>query len=86
MNLTNTFEYIYRDGSRIEVDLTVDYNGEEIVEVVSLVETTIEEEGKMTTSRLSVEAWDALGIVDMLIDKVDWFNKYIEEKEEVRNG
>ena len=85
MNLTHEFEYFINDDVRIEVDLTVDYNGEEITEVVSLVETTIEE-GKPTTKILSVEAWDALGIVDLLIEKVDWFNKYIEEKEEVRNG
>ena len=69
--------------SKTEIEILVDYENNEIQKVTELRETIYEDGAMVSNKLLDVKAWDSLGIIDKLIENIDWEMKsadYLAEK------
>ena len=79
---TITFQEGTSKFNRTEIEILVDYENHEIQKVTELRETVYEDGAMVSNKLLDVKAWDSLGIIDKLIENVDWEMKsadYIAE-------
>ncbi len=83
MNLTHTITFFEKDQhNRTEIEIIVEYSDHDIQSVGELRETIYEDGCMVSNKLLDVKAWDSLGIIDKLIENVDWEMKsadYIAE-------
>ena len=69
---TITFQEGTSRNNRTEIEILVDYEYHEIQKVTELRETVYEDGAMVSNKLLDVKAWDSLGIIDKLIENVDW--------------
>ena len=79
---TITFQETESKFNRTEIEVLVKYEDHEIQSIEELRETVYEDGAMVSNKLLDVKAWDSLGIIDKLIENVDWEMKsadYIAE-------
>ena len=69
---TITFQEGTSRNNRTEIEILVDYEYHEIQKVTELRETVYEDGAMVSNKLLDVKAGDSLGIIDKLIENVDW--------------
>lgn len=82
---TITFQEGTSNFERTEIDILVKYEDHEIQSIEELRETVYEHGAMVSNKLLDVKAWDSLGIIDKLIENVDWEMKsadYLADKAE----
>ena len=79
---TITFQEGTSRNNRTEIEVVIKYEDHDIESVEELRETIYEDGAMISNKLLDVKAWDSLGIIDKLIENVDWEMKsadYIAE-------
>ena len=84
MNLSHTITFFEKNQhNRTEIEVVIKYENHDIESVEELRETIYEDGAMVSNKLLDVKAWDSLGIIDKLIENVDWEMKsadYLAEK------